>query len=108
LLSGPGSEEFRPEPRYESEMPTILLIMGWRFFFYSNEGDEPIHVHCQKAEREAKLWLDVEGFDIVEAHAFNMSPADKRTVRRVVFDNFDYVVSAWQEMQKERRRGKGA
>ncbi|MCG6536745.1 MAG: DUF4160 domain-containing protein, partial [Syntrophales bacterium LBB04] len=29
-------------------MPTILLIMGWRLFFYANERNEPIHVHCRK------------------------------------------------------------
>ena len=23
-------------------MPTILFVMGWRFFFYSNEGNEEI------------------------------------------------------------------
>ena len=89
-------------------MPTILFILGWRFFFYSNEGDEPIHVHCQKGEREAKFWLDVDGFDLVEAHAFNMSPADRRAVRKIVFENFEYIVSVWRQMQEERRSGKGA
>ncbi|MCD6376055.1 MAG: DUF4160 domain-containing protein [Caldisericaceae bacterium] len=32
-------------------MLTILYINCWRFFFYSNEGDEPIHIHCQKEEK---------------------------------------------------------
>ncbi|MEN6433661.1 MAG: DUF4160 domain-containing protein [Smithella sp.] len=41
-------------------MPTILLIMGWRLFFYANEGNEPIHVHCQKGDTECKYWLDRE------------------------------------------------
>ncbi len=27
-------------------MPTILFIYGWRLFFYSNEGTEPIHIHA--------------------------------------------------------------
>lgn len=35
-------------------MPTILQILGWRFFFYSNEGNEPIHIHAEKAEMECK------------------------------------------------------
>ena len=33
-------------------MPTILYLLGWRFFLYSNEGDEPPHVHVRKAEME--------------------------------------------------------
>ncbi|MBN2365585.1 MAG: DUF4160 domain-containing protein, partial [Calditrichaeota bacterium] len=28
-------------------MPTILYIYEWRFFFYSNERNEPIHIHCK-------------------------------------------------------------
>jgi hypothetical protein len=30
-------------------MPTVLFIDGWRLFFYSNEGKEPIHIHAGKA-----------------------------------------------------------
>jgi Domain of unknown function (DUF4160) len=29
-------------------MPTILFMNGWRLFFYSNEGDEPVHIHAEK------------------------------------------------------------
>jgi hypothetical protein len=83
-------------------VPTILLIRGWRFFFYANERNEPVHVHCQKAEREGKYWLDVEGFEAIEAHAYNMSPADRRTVRRIIFEHFDYIVSEWNRFREAR------
>ena len=33
-------------------MPTVLMVRGWRVFFYSNEGREPLHVHAQKGEAE--------------------------------------------------------
>ncbi|MGD0897218.1 MAG: DUF4160 domain-containing protein [Thermoguttaceae bacterium] len=87
-------------------MPSILVILGWRFYFYANEGNEPIHVHCRKADAEAKFWLDVGGFAVAEAHAYNMSPTDKRVVRRIIFEHFDYIVSEWQKFQR-RRDGKG-
>jgi len=83
-------------------MPTILMVMGWRFFFFSNEGDEPIHIHCQKADAEAKYWLDTGDFDIVEDHAYGMSPADKRTVRKIIFEHFDYIVTQWFEFQERK------
>lgn len=83
-------------------MPTVLLILGWRFFFYSNERDEPIHIHCTKADAEAKYWLDVDQFDIREAHAFNMSPSDRRTVRRLIFEHFDHIVSEWRRTHGDR------
>ena len=45
---------FEDGQRCDFTMPTILMIMGWRFFVYANERNEPIHVHCQKGESEAK------------------------------------------------------
>ena len=83
-------------------MPTILMIRGWRFFFYANERNEPIHIHCQKGGAEAKYWLDLDGFEAVEAHCYNMSPADKRTVRRIIFQHFDYIVAEWKTFQKKK------
>ena len=29
-------------------MPTLLYVEGFRFFFFSNEGREPPHVHVEK------------------------------------------------------------
>ena len=38
-------------------MPTIAIIKGYRFFFFSNEGTEPPHVHVEKGDKYAKVWL---------------------------------------------------
>lgn len=83
-------------------MPTILTIFGWRFFFYANERNEPIHIHCRKAGAEAKYWLDVENFEAIEAHAYNMSQSDKRIVRRIIFEHFDYIVEEWNNFQEKK------
>ncbi|KAA3642344.1 MAG: DUF4160 domain-containing protein [Chloroflexi bacterium] len=37
--------------------PTILREGPHRFFFYSNEGLEPPHIHVESAEKTAKFWL---------------------------------------------------
>ncbi len=39
-------------------MPTILRWNGYRFYFFSNEGHEPPHIHADKAGRACKFWLD--------------------------------------------------
>jgi hypothetical protein len=83
-------------------MPTILLILGWRFFFYANEGNEPIHIHCRKGNAEAKYWLDVEGFQVTEAHAYNMDKTDKRIVRRIIYEHFDYIIAEWSKFEEKR------
>lgn len=83
-------------------MPTILIMLGWRLIFYANERNEPIHVHCRKGDAEWKYWLDLEGSEITQAHAYNMTPADKRTVRRIIFQHFDYMVAEWAKFQEQR------
>ena len=39
-------------------MPTVLRIGLYRFFFYSNENNEPPHIHVEDAEKVAKYWLE--------------------------------------------------
>jgi len=55
--------------------PTILYIRGWRLFFYSDEGNEPIHIHAKKGNTECKFWIYPESFDIEEAFSYNLTPA---------------------------------
>jgi hypothetical protein len=40
-------------------MPVIFRHKGFRFLFYSNEGDplEPVHIHVVKDEIDSKFWL---------------------------------------------------
>lgn len=38
-------------------MPTVLRQAGYRFFFFSNEGNEPPHIHVERGEAYAKFWL---------------------------------------------------
>ncbi|MHB9029395.1 MAG: DUF4160 domain-containing protein [Candidatus Latescibacterota bacterium] len=82
-------------------MPTILLILGWRLFFYANEANEPIHVHCRKGDADCKYWLDRQNFDIDEAFSFNMTPKDRREIRQIIFEHFGYIEKQWDDFQKE-------
>jgi len=84
-------------------LPTILLIRGWRFFFYANETNEPIHIHCRKAEKECKYWLDRQNFDVKEAFAYRMTGRDKREVKRIIFEYFEYIESEWDKFQERKR-----
>ena len=83
-------------------MPTILQIKGWRFFFYANEGNEPIHVHAQKGEKECKYWLKTEIFDIEEAFGYNMGNADRREVKQIIFQHFEQIEAEWNSFQQKR------
>jgi len=50
-------------------MPTLPLLNGYRFFFYSNESGEPPPVHVEKDRHSAKYWLD--SLTLARKHGFN-------------------------------------
>lgn len=39
-------------------MPTVMRRGPYRMFFYSGDRVEPPHVHVERGDNEAKLWLD--------------------------------------------------
>ena len=41
-------------------MPVVFRHKGYRFFFYSNEGDprEPLHIHVRRGSAVAKFRLE--------------------------------------------------
>ena len=76
-------------------MPTILLVQGWRLFFYSNEGNEPLHIHARKADAECKFWLHPETFEIEEDWSYNLTPPLRREIRRIIFEHYDIIAAEW-------------
>ena len=84
-------------------MSTILLISGWRLFFCANEGNEPPHVHCRRGDTECKYWLMREAFEIIEAYGYGMAPRDRREIRRIIFQHFEYIEEQWDEFQRRRQ-----
>jgi hypothetical protein len=82
-------------------MPVILRVKGYRFWFYEADLDEPPHVHVGKEEREAKYWLD----PVRIARAGRLNPVNLREIERIIKDNLDFLLSAWEKEQSKRANG---
>jgi len=39
-------------------MPSVTMIRGYRFFFFSLDRNEPPHIHIEKGDSLAKFWLN--------------------------------------------------
>lgn len=74
-------------------MPTILRVGPYRFFFYSLDCDEPPHVHVQRDQEEAKLWL--EPVEVERNHGF--AGHELRKIRKLVVQNRSLLLSKWHE-----------
>lgn len=71
-------------------MPVVFRYKGYRFFFYSNEGDprEPLHVHVRKGSAVAKFWLDpMPGL----AEAYGMNSGELRELLAVAIERRDEI-----------------
>ncbi len=74
-------------------MPTILRLLGFRFFFYSNEGSEPPHVHIEKGDAEGKYWIDPIEKDYMDG----FTSAEERQVREIVTKHQENFKQEWHD-----------
>lgn len=74
-------------------MPTKLRIGPFRFFFYSNEAGEPVHIHVQRDNMLAKFWLN----PVSLAVATRFSAKDLNKIEQLVIEHRDELLEAWNE-----------
>jgi hypothetical protein len=74
-------------------MPTVLRVDGFRFFFFSNEGNEPPHIHVEQAERYAKFWLDPVQLEL----NVGFRSRELSELRRLVFQHQALFREKWNE-----------
>lgn len=77
-------------------MPVVFRTKGFRFFFYSNEGNppEPVHIHVRKGSASAKFWIEPEAG---VAHSCGFDPATLNESLRIVENNAELIERAWHE-----------
>ena len=74
-------------------MPTIDRIGPYRFFFLSNEGLEPPHIHVQRDRALAKFWLR----PVALASASGFPSHELRRIEQIVTRNSARFEEAWHE-----------
>jgi Domain of unknown function (DUF4160) len=75
-------------------MPTLLIVNGLRFFFYSNENSEPPHVHITKGEASGKIWLEPV---IAIAYLYQFTNSEEKLIMETVISNVEEFKKKWNE-----------
>jgi hypothetical protein len=77
-------------------MPVVFRDRGFRFFFYSNQGNplEPAHIHVERDEIEAKFWVIPE---VRLAYNDGYSARTLRELQSIVEANRNLIVEAWND-----------
>ena len=75
-------------------MPTLLVANGLRFFFYSNENSEPIHVHVVKGNAVGKIWLE----PVIEiAYLEGFTKKEERHILQTIKNEIENFKVKWNE-----------
>ena len=74
-------------------MPTVLRHGPYPFYFYSNDGGEPAHVHVERDRHVAKFWLD----PVRVQRSGGFSRPEILRLSRLVNDNRHQIMEAWDD-----------
>ena len=72
-------------------MPTVLRKGPYRFFFYAGDRGEPAHVHIERDDKVAKVWLEP-----IRLHTSGgFSRAEIRRIQELVRTHISELKEAW-------------
>ncbi|MDX9819511.1 MAG: DUF4160 domain-containing protein [Desulfococcus multivorans] len=74
-------------------MPTIFRIGRYRFFFYSGDRNEAMHVHIEADENIAKVWIDPIRLD--NSGGFSRSEINK--ILSIIEEKQVQLMEAWND-----------
>ena len=80
-------------------MPTLFKLGKYRVFFWSNENNEPIHVHvCEgvPAENATKIWLTKNGGFIVANNYSKISKNDLSNIVKILQIHYFLICNKWK------------
>ncbi len=77
-------------------MPTVLKIGSFRLHFYSDEANEPPHIHVASTDGECKFWLE----PVRLARNKGIPPHVVRDIEKLVFKHHDFLKEKYYEFHK--------
>ena len=77
--------------------PTIIVIDGFRYFFFSNEGEEKPHIHVEKDSNVCKFWLAPK-VRLAQNAGFKLH--ELRRIEAIILENKEIFLGRWYEFFK--------
>ena len=79
-------------------LPSLLRYLGYHIYFWTNENNEPIHVHISKGRPRSnatKFWLTESGSAYCDKNVSRIDKNDLRKVERYIIANWGFIVNSW-------------
>jgi hypothetical protein len=75
-------------------MPTLLILFGLRFYFYLRDH-EPIHIHVQSGDGEAKFEMEKD-IKLIYNHGLKLK--DIRLAESILEENKENFINEWEKV----------
>lgn len=80
-------------------MPVYIRAAGYKVYFWTNEGDEPIHFHVTKgvpSENDTKIWVLSNGSFLLAHNKSKIPQKDLLKIFLVMKDSYFEFLSFWK------------
>jgi hypothetical protein len=74
-------------------MPTVLRVGRYRFYFFSNENNEPPHIHVKAESDQVKFWLD----PIRLAANYGFRAHELNEIEKIIQEHQAELLESWNE-----------
>jgi hypothetical protein len=75
-------------------MPEVFRTEGYVFYFYANEGHEPVHIHVRRGGGFTKFWLE----PLELSWAKGLKTPELTRAEELVAEHRGQIQSKWHEV----------
>lgn len=83
----------------EFKLPKLFMVSGYTVYFWSNENDEPIHVHVSKGKptpNATKIWLTKAGGCILASNGSKISNKALNELMEFISAQYFLICEKWK------------
>ncbi len=80
-------------------MPSLFQVGGYKVFFWSNENEEPIHVHVGKGKpsrNSTKIWFTASGGCIVANNSSRIPKDELNELLEIISAQYFMICEEWK------------
>ena len=80
-------------------LPKLFELLGYSIYFWSNENNEPVHIHISKGMATAnstKMWILESGSVLLENNKSKIPSKDLKKLMKVVQLHSNEICAKWR------------
>ena len=81
-------------------LPSLFMVSGYKVYFWSNENNDPIHVHVSKGKPTSngtKIWLTRTGGCILASNGSGISKRELNELMEFISAQFFLICAEWKK-----------